>query len=132
MNMIDILRIIMVLTGVLLFLLTLASLARRKMTESFSLTWGLVSIMLILAGILLRPYGISAFISVTGLLLILIVGFCLVFGAFYITSKVSELTRRNQELAIQITLINQENREIREKLEKLEMLDEQAKEAKVE
>lgn len=119
MGMIDILRIIMVLTGVLLFLLTLASLARRKMTESFSLTWGLISIILILSGILLRPYGISRFISVTGLLLILIIGFSVLFGAFYITSKVSELTRKNQELSMQITLLNQENRMIMEKLEEL-------------
>lgn len=119
MGMIDYLRIIMVLTGVFLFVLTLASLARRKMTESFSLTWGLISIILILSGILLRPYGISRFISVTGLLLILIVGFSVLFGAFYITSKVSELSRKNQELAMQVTLLNQENRMIMEKLEEL-------------
>lgn len=129
MNMIDILRIIMVVTGVFLFLLTLSSLARRKMTESFSLTWGLISIILILSGILLRPYGISRFISVTGLLLILIIGFSVLFGAFYITSKVSELARKNQELAIQITLLNQENREI---MEKLDRLDKVIKETKVE
>jgi len=119
MGMIDILRIIMVITGVFLFLLTLASLARRKMTESFSLTWGLISIILILSGMLLRPYGISQFISVTGLLLILIIGFSILFGAFYITSKVSELARKNQELSIQITLLNQENRMMMEKLEEL-------------
>lgn len=126
MVMVDVLRMIMVLTGVLLFLLTLASLARRKMTESFSLTWGLISIILILSGILLRPYGISAYISITGMLFILVIGFCLIFGGFYITSKVSELTRKNQELAIQITLLNQENRMI------LEKLDELFKESKVE
>ena len=119
MNMIDILRIIMVLTGGFLFLLTLSSLARRKMTESFCLTWGLISIILILSGILLRPYGISAFISVTGLLLILVIGFSVLFGAFYITGKVSELIRKNQELASQITLLNHENRVIMEKLEAL-------------
>ncbi len=119
MGMIDYLRIIMVLTGVFLFLLTVASLARRKMTESFSLTWGLISIILVLSGILLRPYGISQFISVTGLLLILVIGFSVLFGAFYITSKVSELVRKNQELAMQVTLLNQENRLIMEKLEEI-------------
>ncbi len=119
MGVVDILRLIMVLTGVFLFMLTLVSLVRRKMTESFCLTWGLISIILILSGILLRPYGISAYISVTGLLLILIIGFSVLFGAFYITSKVSELARKNLELAIQITLLNQENRMIMEKLEEL-------------
>ncbi|MBQ9142133.1 MAG: DUF2304 family protein [Lachnospiraceae bacterium] len=119
MGMIDYLRLVMALTGVLLFFMTVASLARRKMTESFSLTWGLISIILILSGILLRPYGISSFISVTGLLLILVVGYCIIFGAFYITSKVSELARKNQELSMQVTLLNQENRMILEKLEEI-------------
>ena len=115
----DILRIVVILAGVFLLMITVSSLARRKMTESFCLTWGLVAIVMILAGILLQPYGISELISVTGLGLILIVCFCVVFGAFYITEKVSELTRKNQELSIQITLLNQENRMIMEQLEQL-------------
>lgn len=115
----DILRIVVIFAGVFLLIMTVSSLARRKMTESFCLTWGLMSIIMILAGILLQPYGISELVSVTGLLLILIVGFCVVFGAFYITGKVSELTRKNQELSIQITLLNQENRMIMEQLEQL-------------
>ena len=120
MVMIDVLRIIMVVTGVFLLIITLSSLARRKMTESFCLTWGLVAIIIMLAGIILRPYGISNMISITGLLLIVIVGFCVLFGAFYITGKVSELTRKNQELAIHVSLLNQENREIMAKLKELE------------
>ncbi len=115
----DILRIVVILAGIFLLIMTVSSLARRRMTESFCLTWGLVAIIMILAGILLQPYGISELISVTGLVLILIVGFCVVFGAFYITEKVSELTRKNQELSIQITLLNQENRMIMEQLEQL-------------
>lgn len=115
----SILRLVVVLTGVFLLCITISSLARRKMTESFCLTWGLISIMFILAGILLRPYGVSRFISVTGLLLILIGGFCVIFGAFFISTKISELTRKNQELAIQVTLLNHENRRMMEQLEEL-------------
>lgn len=115
----DILRIAAILTGFSLLGITVSSLARRKMTESFCLTWGLISIMFILAGILLRPYGVSQFVGYTGLWLILIVGFCAVFGAFFVSTKVSELIRKNQELAIQVTLLNQENRLVMEKLEEL-------------
>lgn len=116
----DILRIIMIATGILLFAITLSSLARRKMNESFSLTWGLVSVIFILGGLFLRPYEINKYVSVMGLLLIVIVGICVVFGAFYITGKVSELTRKNQELSIEVSLLNQENRIIMEKLEELQ------------
>lgn len=119
MLLIDILRLIIALTGVGLFTITLSSLARRKMTESFCLTWGLVSVMLIIAGMVLRPYGIADLMSVTALVVIIVVGYCLLGGFFYITAKVSELTRKNQELAIQVSLMNQENQIMMEKIEKL-------------
>lgn len=122
MLLIDILRLIIALTGVGLFAITLSSLARRKMTESFCLTWGLVSVMLIIAGLVLKPYGIADLMSVTALVVIIVVGYCLLGGFFYITAKVSELTRKNQELAIQVSLMNQENQIMMEKIEKLMVL----------
>ncbi len=122
MLLIDILRVIIALTGVGVFAITLSSLARRKMTESFCLTWGLMAIIMILGGLFLRPYGIADLISPAGLVMIVIIGFCVIFGAFYITGKVSELTRKNQELAIQVSLINQENRMMMEQLEELQKI----------
>lgn len=122
MFLIDILRLILALTGVGLFAITLSSLARRKMTESFCLTWGLVSVMMIIAGLVLRPYGLANFMSVTALVVVVVVGFCLLGGFYYITAKVSELTRKNQELAIQVSLINQENRIMMEQIEQLTLL----------
>ncbi len=116
----DVLRIIMIATGFSLLGITLSSLARRKMNESFSLTWGLVAVIFVLGGVFLRPYEINRYVSVMGLLLIVIIGICVIFGAFYITGKVSEISRKNQELSIQITLLNQENRIIMEKLEELQ------------
>ena len=122
MLLIDILRVIIALTGVGVFAITLSSLARRKMTESFCLTWGLMAIIMILGGLFLRPYGIADLISPAGLVMIIIIGFCVIFGAFYITGKVSELTRKNQELAIQVSLINQENRMMMEQLEEFQKI----------
>lgn len=120
MILIDILRIIISLTGVSIFAITLSSLARRKMTENFCLTWGLVAIVMILGGIFLKPYGIAEWISTAGLLMIVIVGFCLIYGALYLTTRVSELTRKNQELAIQVSLMNQEIGVMSNKIDKLQ------------
>ncbi len=122
MLLMDILRLILAMTGVGLFAVTLSSLARRKMTESFCLTWGIVAAMMIIAGLVLRPYGIVSMLSPTALVVIVVVGYCILFGSFYITGKVSELTRKNQELAIQVSLINQENRIMMEQIEKLNTL----------
>lgn len=116
----DILRIIMVVTGLFLLGVTVSSLARRKMTEPFCLTWGLISVMIILAGILLRPVVWNRYISGTGMLLILMVGFCVIYGACFMSTRVSELMRKNLELAMQVSLINQENEELRKRLDELE------------
>lgn len=119
MQMGDMLRIILVLAGIVLFCVTISSLAQRKMTESFCLAWGFVSIILILFGILIRPYKLNQLISGPGLTLIVIIGFFVIYGAMFFSIKVSELTRKNQELAIQVTLLNEESRVAKKEIEEL-------------
>ena len=102
------LQIIMILTGVYLLVRTISSLAKRRMTEPFCLTWGLVAIGIILAGCLLRPAGWNQYISYTGMVLLLLIGFCLLYGAYFISCQVSELMRQNNELAIQVSLLKEE------------------------
>ncbi len=102
------LRVEMILTGVFLFGITLFSLAKRKLTDSFVLVWGLTSVIFVLTGILLNPTELDRYISPTGMLLTGAIGFCAVFGAYFISIRVSELIHRSQELAIQVTLLKQE------------------------
>lgn len=112
-----------------MFFLTLASLAKRRMTESFCLTWGGVSVIIILAGILLRPTEWSNYISCTGLVLVGMVAFCVLYGAYFMSIKVSELMRKNLELAMQISLLGEENEEFRKMLQELIERTEQDKQA---
>jgi len=114
------LRVAMILTGIFLFIITLFSLAKRKMTDSFVLVWGLISIIFVLLGIFLHPAELAHYISGTGMLLAGAIGFCLVFGAYFISIRVSELTRRNLELAIQITLLKQEITLLKQEIAALE------------
>lgn len=109
--------IIIILLGVVLFCVTLFSLAKRKMTESFCLTWGFISVIIILSGFLLRPTELARYISATGMILVGMVAFCVVYGAYFMSIKVSELMRRNLELAMQVSLLGKENEEIRERLQ---------------
>lgn len=113
------LQIIMIVTGFLLFLITMVSLAKRKMTESFCLAWGIVSVIIILAGVLLRPAGWNKYISGTGLVLLILIGFCLVYAALFMSSKISELMRKNNEMAIQLSLLKSEKEEMAKKLDEL-------------
>lgn len=99
---------------------TFSSLAKRKMTESVCLAWGLVSAVCIIAGVFLRPYGISAYVSKMGLLLIIVSAIAVLCAAFYVSTKLSELARKNHELAVQVSLLNHENYSMLKRVEELE------------
>lgn len=114
-----ILRIVMFAVGVILFLVSVSSLARRKMTEPFCLTWGFIALIIILAGVVLRPDEWSNYISGMGMLLMGMVGFCVVYGAYFMSCRVSELMRRNLELSMQVSLLNQENEMMRHEIDAL-------------
>lgn len=114
-----ILQIIMIVVGIFLLAAVVSSLARRKMTESFCLTWGLIAIIIILAGILLRPAEWNRYISGMGMVLLLMIGFCIIYGAYFMSSMVSELMRKNMELSVQVSLLNHEKEELRKQLEEL-------------
>jgi len=118
----DILRIFMVVTGVVMLGATVASLAKRKMTETVCLAWGMMSVVCILAGALLQPYGVSPYISKLGLVLIMIIAIAVLQGAFFVSIKLSELVRKNHELAVQISLLNHENYNMMKRVEQLEEL----------
>ncbi len=121
----DLLRLIVILTGVFLLFITLSSLAKRKMTEPFVLTWGLISVIIVLGGVLLRPTEWNRYISGTGLLLVGLISFCVIFGTYFISARVSELMRRNMELAMELSLMKQESEEMKEQLERLRKAMEQ-------
>lgn len=115
-----ILRLFMIVTGIVLMGATFSSLAKRKMTESVCLAWGLVSAVCVLAGLLLKPYGIAAYVSKMGLLLIMVSAVAVICAAFYVSTKLSELARKNHELAVQVSLLNHENYAVLKRLEELE------------
>ncbi len=102
------LRIVLILLGCYLLVMTLLSLARRKMSEYFCLVWALMSVLMVLTGFLLKPSSIERFISARGFVLIIIALFGVLWGLWFISTQVSILIRKNQELAIQISLLNQD------------------------
>lgn len=95
------------------------SLAKRKMTEPFCLAWALLSALMILSGVLLNPSQLDWYISTRGLILIIIVVSGILWGLWFISTQVSLLKRRNQEMAMQISLLNNDCEKILKELEKL-------------
>lgn len=105
----DGLRLFMIVVGLVIMGMTVVSLARKHMTESFCIVWGIVSVMSVCAGIILQPTQWNRYISWGGLLLILFGTVLLLAGAFFFSVRISMLTRQVKELAIQVSLLNQEN-----------------------
>lgn len=119
----DVLRIILFALGLFMLFVTVSSLAKRKMNESFCLVWGIVSIACILAGCLLRPTQWADYMSGVGLALVLVIVCCALYCVYIFSLRISELTRKNQELAIQVSLLNEENEKIMKRLSEMTGLD---------
>ena len=115
----DVLRLFVIVAGAYMFLKAILSLAKRKMTAPFCLAWAVLSALMILSGILLNPSQLDGYISTRGLILIIIIVSGILWGLWFISTQVSILKRRNQELAMQISLVNNDCEKILRELEKL-------------
>lgn len=115
-----VIRLVLMTIGVVLLVVTIFSLARRKMTETFCLVWGVLAVMFVLAGLVLQPSLWSVYISTTGSVIILIALICVLWCAFFMTMQLSILSRKNQELAMQVSLLNHENAKMLERIASME------------
>lgn len=101
-------QILLVAAGFIILVIDVALLAKRKLSEPISITWGFAAIIFILAGIFLRPNGWINYISPAGLIMLSILGVLALVGLFLASSRMSELIRKNTEMAMNISLLNQE------------------------
>lgn len=122
------LRLFMILLGVFLLGKTILSLAKRRMTEQFCLVWSVLSILVILCGILLEPTNLEQYISPWGFLLAILILIGVAWGGWFVSTQVSVLVRKNQELAMQTSLLNQDSERLMREVEELKRQVEELKE----
>ena len=107
-----ILRIILIVFGML-------SYAGKKLKEGFLLGWCLFALFFILAGIIpALSFCTGTFAVFSGPAQMILSAFLVLF-LFKISEYVSVLSRKNQELAMQVSLLNQENERILTELQQL-------------
>lgn len=116
----DLLTVFLVVMGICLFVMAILSLAKRKMTEPFCLAWICVSVLIVICGILIEPSELDRYISLRVLILILFITIGVGWILWFISTQLSILRRRNQEIAMQISLLNQDSERMIKKLEDLE------------
>ena len=100
------LRILLIFLGCFLVIKTILSLARRKLKEQFCLLWGVIALGLIISGICIRPTLWNQYVSTRGMAVIVVIGICALWCLFY--------------LAMQVSLLNQENEMLLEKIQEVQ------------
>ena len=111
--MMTIIRILMVGTGILFLVLAFWAYTRQKLNDSMALIWAFVSIALVITG---AVPAVSKHLSESLLIFMFIICLLLLFWLFKVSKAVSVLSMKNQELAMQVSLLNQENERILHKL----------------
>ena len=111
--MMTIIRIWMVGTGILFLVLAFWAYTRQKLNDSMALIWAFVSIALVITG---AVPAVSKHLSESLLIFMFIICLLLLFLLFKVSKAVSVLSMKNQELAMQVSLLNQENERILHKL----------------
>lgn len=111
--MMTMVRILMVGTGILFLILAFWAYTKQKLNDSMALIWAFVSIALVITG---AVPAVSKHLGESLLIFMFIICLLLLFLLFKVSKAVSVLTMKNQELAMQVSLLNQENERILHKL----------------
>lgn len=113
MELVRMVGIVMIVLSVLLLLRSFLAYAKHKLTENFGMIWGLAALCFLVTGILLLVMKQNS----TALLVIAVIfGVLLIVSLFGLSQAVSVLIMKNQELAMQVSLLNQENESILQEL----------------
>ena len=108
-----------ILVGIGIMAITFVMHAEKKLTVNLAVTWELLGIAAILSGAVPKFSGWSSRLSLGSLVVLLITAFLVLWGVYQMTIQISSLIMKNQELAIQVSLLNQENERILQELENL-------------
>ena len=116
-----ILKMMLIVFGIFLLILDLFMYARQKLTHGIGLGWAIVSATFLVSGIAVSTY--SATYLWNGAKCVVLFAFAVVvviiLFLFKISMAVSVVVVKNQELAMQVSLLNQENERILQELKGL-------------
>ena len=116
-----ILKMMLIVFGIFLLILDLFMYARQKLTDGIGLGWAIVSATFLVSGIAVSTD--AATYLWTGAKSVVLFAFAvfvvIILFLFKISMAVSVVVVKNQELAMQVSLLNQENERILQELKGL-------------
>ena len=113
-------RLIMIVAGICLLLLTFFMYSKRRLTDRIALGWALFSTVMIMAGAIPAWSGWSRALALSSYPMVFAMGGLVVLIIFHHSMYLSVLVMKNQELAMHVSLLNQENEETIRKLIEME------------
>ena len=117
-------KTVMILIGIIILCADFWAMINSKLTGMMGIGWGILSIFIIVLGAVPGLSDGNLLVYQKGYEIIFLLFAILIIGAFFVCISVSQLSMKNQELAMQVSLLNQENEKI---LDELEMLTGKAK-----
>lgn len=107
-----VLRLIVIGIGIIMLSVDFLLYCRKRLIEKFSFAWGIFSVILILSGAVPKFNGWSRCLPLeTGIFFILL-GLILIWIFYSVSLVISDLVVKNQELAMQVSLLNCEEERV--------------------
>lgn len=109
----------LVITGILIMALTFFLHAMRKLTVNLAVVWEFLGITAILTGAVPVFSGWCYLLARGTAIAMFTIGVLVLWGGYQLCILISSLSMKNQELAMQVSLLNQENEKMLRELEKI-------------
>lgn len=113
-------RMLIIIAGICLLLLTFYMYSKRKLTDSIALGWAAFSVIMIMAGAIRAWSGWSKALALASYPMVFSMGGLIILIIFRHSVHLSLMIMKNQELAMYVSILSQENEEILRKLSQFE------------
>ena len=120
MTTVTVIRVLLIILSISMVGFDFYHYAKKNLTDGTTICWVIFSLALLVAGIHPFIWSYKGMIDDHIYVLMAVISIFLISGTFAITVMVSRLRMRNQELAILVSLLEQENEIIIEHIAKLE------------
>ena len=114
-----IMKIGLIIVGVMIMIMSFVFHAKRKLTVNLAVVWEFLGFALILIGAVPVFSSWCHLLARGTVIAMFVVGALALWGSYILCILISNLSMKNQELAMQVSLLNQENELMLKEIEKL-------------
>lgn len=112
-------KIGLIIVGVMIMIMSFVFHAKRKLTVNLAVVWEFLGVALILIGAVPVFSSWCHLLARGTVIAMFVVGALALWGSYILCILISNLSMKNQELAMQVSLLNQENELMLKEIEKL-------------